>query len=155
MHKQTIWRTVLVAFLIVANSASLVRAEGWSWNPFAKSSSSRSSSPLYSRTSSSSGQSSWLKMPRMPWANSNTPRVNSYSRNNSSTWNRMSKTSKRWWNKTTELLDPYPDPKPSTYSSLGETANSKGNWFTGMFSKKESDAPKTVPDFLRQESPKY
>ena len=66
----------------------------------------------------------------------------------------MSKSSKRWWNKTTQLLDPYPDPKPPKYSSTSEKAK-KSNWFTGMFKTKEPEKVNNVTDFLKLPSPKY
>jgi len=63
----------------------------------------------------------------------------------------MSNTSKRWWNKTTELLDPYPEPKPQTYVSNQDSKKPKSNWFSGMFQKQEFNEPKTANEFLRQE----
>ncbi len=127
-------------------------ADGWIWGPFSKSSSSRDASPLYSNSTGATTNSSWIpsmKWPKMPWQNS-TPKVNSYSRSNTSTWGKVSKASKRWWTKTTELLDPYPDPKPSTYSSSSDSQTSKPGFFQGWLPKKEPEGPKTANDFFRQ-----
>lgn len=152
MPNQTLRILGLFVFLLSMGPAELVRADGWTWGPFSKSSSSRDSSPLYSK--SSSGTKSWLptlptmKMPKMPWSNSG-PKVNSYSRNNTSTWGKMTKTSKRWWNKTTELLDPYPDPKPSTYTT-SDSQPPKPSFWSGWFGSKEPEGPRTANDFLAQ-----
>ena len=138
-------------FLGLTVAASPVFADGWTWGPFSKAEPSRDSSPLYKSKSSSS--KSWLpsmKMPKMPWSKSG-PQVSSYSRSNTSTWSKMSNTSKRWWNKTTELLDPYPAPKPAPYVSSSDSQKPKSNWFTGMFKKQESTEPRTANEFLRQE----
>ena len=151
MPKQPIRILGLLVFLACTTTCSVGFADGWTWGPFSKASSSRDSSPLYSNTSST--KSSWMpsmKMPRMPWSSS-TPRVNSYSRSNTSTWGKISKTSKRWWSKTAEVLDPYPDPKPATYSTNSDSKKSNSNWFTGWFQKQESTEPKTANEFLRQE----
>ncbi|MEQ1826045.1 MAG: hypothetical protein ABL921_08865 [Pirellula sp.] len=68
---------------------------------------------------------------------------------------KISKTSKRWWNNTLDALDPYPDPKPSKYSSMSESEKKKGNWFTGMFQREEPKKIETVSDWLKQETPKF
>ena len=137
-----------LVFLTTFSNAKLSFADGWTWGPFSKASSSRDSSPLYSN-SSSTGKS-WIpsmKLPKMPWS-SNTPRVSSYSRSNTSAWSKVSKTSKRWWNRTTELLDPYPDPTPPSYSTTSGSQKAKPSYFQSWFSAKEPDEPKTPNDFL-------
>jgi hypothetical protein len=159
MHRQTIRNLcILSLFVVTANSVSKVEAEEWSWNPFKKSSSSRDSSPLYSSSKTTSSKSSWMPSwtpsMTMPWSKSK-PKVNSYSKPKTSTFNQLSKTSKKWWNKTAELLDPYPDPKPSKYESLASSEKKKPNWFTGMFKKEEPEKIQTLPDWLRQETPKF
>ncbi len=146
---------VLVFFASVGSS-HLAFADGWTWGPFSKSSSSRDSSPLYS-SSSSTNKSSWLptmKMPKMPWSSSNSSKMTSYSRSNTSTWGKMSKASKRWWNKTTELLDPYPEPKPQTYST-GSDKKAKPGIFQSWFSPKEPEGPRTANEFLGDPPLKY
>ncbi len=143
----------LVIFLITVAAPSKGFAEGWTWGPFSKSSPSRDSSPLYS-SKPTSAKSSWLptmKMPRMPWS-SNNQRVSSYPRSSPSTWKKVSTTSKRWWNRTTEMLDPYPDPKPTQYTTNNaESKKSKSSWFSGWFSSKEPEVPRTANDFLAGE----
>jgi hypothetical protein len=153
MNRQSIRIQSLLLFVAIATSPTYVLADGWTWGPFSKAESSRDASPLYS-TKSSSASKSWMptmKMPTMPWSSKKTgPRVSSYSRSNSSTWTKMSKTSKRWWSKTAEMLDPYPDPKPSTYASHSETKKPKTSMFN-WFQPKESTEPRTANEFLRQE----
>ncbi len=144
----------LLVFLVSTVAPGTGFADSWTWGPFSKPSASRDSSPLYS-SRSTSAKSSWLptmKIPRMPWS-SNNQRVTSYPRSNTSTWTKMSKTSKRWWNKTVEMLDPYPDPKPQTtpYISNSESRKSKSSWFSGWFSSKETEVPRTANDFLAGE----
>ena len=139
----------LFVFLVAATGPSIGYADGWTWGPFSKSEARRDSSPLYS--SVNKPKSSWLptmKWPRTPWSNSGL-RTTSYSRSNTSTWGKVSKTSKRWFNKTAEMLDPYPDPKPSTYySNSSEAPKPNSSWFSGWFEKKDSGEPKTANDFL-------
>ena len=144
----------LFAMVFILFLPTTAFADGW-WNPFSKSSASRDSSPLYPSSSSTSGsKSSWMptfKAPKMPWSKSG-PKVGSYSRNKGSTWDKMSRTSKRWWNKTAEMLDPYPEPAPEKYTP----EKPKTNWFTGWFSKKDDGKKiETVPEWLGQPSPKY
>jgi len=75
----------------------------------------------------------------------------SYSKNNKTTWQKMSMTSKRWWRKTAEFLDPYAPPKPTP----GVTSKSSGsNWLTGWMKPKEENNIETVPEFLKQGLPK-
>ena len=138
-------------FLGLIATPSFVFADGWTWGPFSKAAPTRDNSPLY--TAKPSTSKSWfssMKMPKMPWSKTG-PRTSSYSRSNTSTWGKMSATSKRWWNKTTEMLDPYPDPKPSTYVSSSDSKKPKSSWLGGMFQKQESTEPRTANEFLRQE----
>jgi hypothetical protein len=144
--------------LIVCFPNALRADDKWSWNPFSKAATTRESNPIYSGASASteSKKSSWLpnwKTPRMPWDSSG-PRVSSYSKSNTSSLDKMSRTSKKWWKNTTDFLDPYPDPKPSKYANNYDKPK-KANWFTGMFKKNETKKIETLPDWLRQESPKF
>ena len=141
----------LFVFLVAATVPSTGYSDGWTWGPFSKSEASRDSSPLYSKANRS--KSSWLptmKWPKAPWSN-NGLRTTSYSRSNTSTWGKVSKTSKRWFNKTAEILDPYPDPKPSTYTNNSDSKKSKPGFFSGWFQSKEPDGPTTVNGFFAQE----
>lgn len=148
---------VLTAFSISFFAGKTEGADNWGfWNPFSKSKSSSSSSQ--SSYSSSSKSKSWLptwKTPTMPWSKPK-PRVSSYQKKNNSAWNSMSKTTKKWWNKTTELLDPYPDPKPPVDSSVADANKKKSGWFSwagwGKSEKKETETM-GLPDFLRQKAP--
>lgn len=97
-------------------------------------------------------KSSWLPSwkpptPSLPWSKPKGP--TSYSTNNKTTVQKMSQASKRWWNKTAELLDPYPEPK--TKSVTSESGKSWFSWFGGA---KEERRYNNVPDFLGGEMPK-
>lgn len=142
-----------MVLVMVCLFATPLKADDWIWNPFSKSSSKSSSSPLYRNSSTSKSKSSWLPQWSWPKSGRNGPNVTTYSRSNTSTWSKMTKTSKQWWDKTTEMLDPYPDPKPSKYSSY-PSDKKKDGWFDGWFKRDDSKKIETVPDFLRQESPK-
>ena len=160
MQRQILHSVSIAVFLFGYVTASVTlaeeSAEERNWNPCRKSAWSRDSSPIYINIASSiasSEEKSWLpkwQSPKMPWSQNQPPR--SY-QPKTSTWNQMSKTSKRWWNKTIALLDPYPEPQSPKYSPTAGKA-SKPNWFTRMFQPKEPEKPRTVPEFLSQESPK-
>ena len=153
MQRQILHSVSIAVLLFGCVTASVGSADEWNWNPFPKSAWSRDSSPIYTKISSSE-KTSWLpkwQSPKMPW--SQNPPVRSYPKPKTSTWNQLSKTSKRWWNKTTELLDPYPDPKPQKYSSKPKK-DSKPNWFTGMFQPKEPEKVNNVTEFLKLPVPK-
>lgn len=141
--------------LLVGMASSLQADDSWNWNPFAKSSSSRDSSPLYSKASSSSKSSWWpsWKTPKMPWEKSG-PQISSYNRSKTSTWGKINRTTKTWWKNTAEFLDPYPDPKLPKYDPPASSTK-KTNWFTGMFQKEEPKKVETVQDWLKQETPKF
>jgi hypothetical protein len=152
MQRQILHSVTIAVFLFGCVTASVGSAEEWNWNPLPKSAWSRDSSPIYKNISSSE-KTSWLpkwQSPKMPWSKS--PTVRSYDTPKTSTWNQMSKTSKRWWNSTIALLDPYPDPKPAINSPKAGKP-SKSNWFPRMFQPKEPEKARTVPEFLRQDRP--
>ncbi len=153
MQRQLFHSVTIAVFLFGCVTASVGSAEEWNWNPLPKSAWSRDSSPIYTNIASSE-KSSWLpkwQTPKMPWSKS--PTVRSYTKPKASTWNQINKTSKRWWNKTTELLDPYPDPKPTKYSSTAGKAP-KSNWLPRMFQPKEPETVNNVTDFLKLPAPK-
>lgn len=147
--------SLFVVFLLTSSPAM---ADTWSWNPFGTKKKQTDSSPLYtSGKSSSSG--SWMpdwkmpqwkmpswKAPKMPWSK-NQSRASSYSRNNTSTWQKMSRSTKRWWAKTAEALDPYPEPKSApTYEDTP-----KKSTFASWFKKEEPKKIESVNDFLKQD----
>jgi hypothetical protein len=112
----------------------------WDWNLFSADKPNPADSPLYA--SSANKKSSWLPSWKMPWSSKQPS--SSYSRNNNSTWDRMKKSSKRFWAKTAEVLDPYPDPKPPT------SEPKKDSGFFSWFKRDEPKQVKTVGDFLSQ-----
>jgi hypothetical protein len=153
MQRQILHSVSIAVFLFGCVTASVGSADEWDRNPLHKSAWSRDSSPIYTNIASSE-KTSWLpkwQSPKMPWSKS--PTVRSYPKSKTSTWNQVSKTSKRWWNKATELLDPYPDPKP-TKNSPTAGKPSTANLFTGMFQPKEPEKRNTLEGFLGQDRPK-
>lgn len=148
-------RLLLCCVLFLGIVSHVHADDSWSWNPFAKSSSSRDSSPLYTKSSSSS-KSSWLpswKAPKMPWDSSGS-KISSYQRSKTSTWGKINRTTKTWWRNTSEFLDPYPEPRPPKYEEPS-SSKKQSNWFTGMFTKDEPKKVETLPDWLKQETPKF
>jgi hypothetical protein len=126
---------VLLVLAIGSLLASKTHAEEWNWNPFAKSESKSRPSPLYTSTSSAN-KKSWMpdwKMPSMFGTKKNN--VNSYTRKEPSTFQKMSKSTSQWFSK----LNPFP-------KSTGYSAEPKKSWFSP---KQDSDV-KTVNDFLSQ-----
>ena len=126
---------VLLVLAIDCLLASNTHAEEWNWNPFAKSESKSKPSPLYTSTSSAS-KKSWMpewKMPSM--FSTKKTNVNSYTRKEPSTFQKMSKSTSQWFSK----LNPFP-------KSTGYSAESKKSWF----SPKQDNEVKTVNDFLSQ-----
>ena len=127
-----------VVLLLLAMScplASNTHAEEWNWNPFAKSESKSKPSPLYTSTSSTN-KKSWMpewKMPSM--FSTKKTNVNSYTRKEPSTFQKMSKSTSQWFSK----LNPFP-------KSTGYSAEPKKSWF----SPKQDNEVKTVNDFLRK-----
>jgi hypothetical protein len=126
---------VLLVLAIGCLLASNTHAEEWNWNPFAKSESKSKPSPLYTSTSSAS-KKSWMpewKMPSM--FSTKKTNVNSYTRKEPSTFQKMSKSTSQWFSK----LNPFP-------KSTGYSAEPKKSWF----SPKQDNEVKTVNDFLSQ-----
>ena len=107
---------------------------------------------------SKSGGSSWWPSWKLPsWKTSGTTgwwssdkKASSYSRNNKTTMQKISQTSKRWWNNTLEFLDPYAPPKERPNSSASDSG-----FFGKMFGSKEG-SPKfnSVPEWAGQPMPK-
>lgn len=126
---------VLLVLAICCPLASNTHAEEWNWNPFAKSESKSKPSPLYTSTSSAN-KKSWMpewKMPSM--FSTKKTNVNSYTRKEPSTFQKMSKSTSQWFSK----LNPFP-------KSTGYSAEPKKSWF----SPKQDNEVKTVNDFLSQ-----
>jgi hypothetical protein len=126
---------VLLVLAIGCLLASNTHAEEWNWNPFAKSESKSKPSPLYTSTSSAN-KKSWMpewKMPSM--FSTKKTNVNSYTRKEPSTFQKMSKSTSQWFSK----LNPFP-------KSTGYSAEPKKSWF----SPKQDNEVKTVNDFLSQ-----
>lgn len=151
--------SIAITFLTWFSLTAPCQAETWNWNPFSSKKSQKDASPLYISSTKSTSSGSWLpdwkmpqmkmpSMPTMPWSKSKS-KVSSYQKPKPSAWQRMSKTSKKWWNKTAEVLDPYPEPK--TTPSYTESTKKKSSWFTGWFQKEEPRKIETVNDFLGQE----
>ncbi len=139
----------LIGMLVGAFTASpLCYAEGNSWNPFSTKQEPSEKDPEVVLIASSSQSKSWWpewKMPKMPWTTAKKSPANSYTRREPSRWQKMSKTTKRWWNKTADILDPYPDPKPASQTQSDKPLF--GEWFGA---KKEPNKIENVTDYLKQ-----
>ena len=106
---------------------------------------------------SKSGSSSWWPS----WGSSkkkasSSPTIRSYNTNNKTTYQKMTQSAKNTWKKTTDFLDPYPDPKPK---SVVAPTKKKSSWFgsseeSGSWWGKEEKKKQSVPDFLGQEMPR-
>lgn len=94
--------------------------------------------------SSKKSSSSWLPS----WGTTKKPSSLSYSRNNKTTWQKFQQSSKQAWRKTADVLNPYPPPKPKSSKKSGNS------WFSSWGEPKDTKKIDSVPDFLRQESPK-
>jgi hypothetical protein len=134
-------------FVLLSFCLAMPAQADWSWNPFGGSK---------EKTASKSSASDWWpdwKMPKMPsmgW--SRKPKPSSYSRSKATTWQKMSKTSKQWWAKTADILDPYPDPKPPVDESVSSTKKKKAS-FTSWFKKEEPKEYGSVSEWLKQDMP--
>lgn len=72
----------------------------------------------------------------------------------------MSRTTKSWWDKTTDLLDPFPDDKPKNSDSMAygvfedskKKPVQKESWMSGLWKsdKKKDDDIKTIGDWMDQ-----
>lgn len=96
---------------------------------------------------SGQSKSSWLPDWKMPWSSPDKPVVSSYKKKEETTWDKFSSGSKKLWNKTVDVLDPYPEPKPPARN----VEPKKPSFFSGWFQKKDSEDIESVNDFLRQE----
>jgi len=149
----------LLAFasLLGASNVHAQGADGWPWSnsPISAAGSADDDQPewlqwIASSSSSTSNTSFWSgwTTPKMPtWSSSKPNSFKSYSPRKT-TWQKFQDGSKRAWRKTLDILDPYPEPKPPSASS-----NSKNNWMSGWGQPKEKKI-NSVPDFLKQESPR-
>lgn len=105
-----------------------------------------------------SGTGSWWPSWKLPsWKKSGTTgwwtsekKASSYSRSNKTTMQKISQTSKRWWNNTLEFLDPYAPPKERPNSSQSDPG-----FFGKLFGPKDT-GPKfnSVPEWAGQPMPK-
>lgn len=70
----------------------------------------------------------------------------------------MGSTSKRWWNNTTEYLNPFdsePAPKAHGYQPQLQTQTKSGSGMFGWMGREErNEEPKDVNEFLRQPRPR-
>lgn len=114
-------------------------AEGWLKNPFASGS---------KTTRSRKNDQSWWSNWKAPWTSSKSKSMRSTS---SSTWSKMSKGTKRWWDATTDALDPFPDDKPAS-STRNNPKESSSFWPWG---KKEESKVENMHDFMGLQRPDF
>jgi hypothetical protein len=92
---------------------------------------------------------SWGKSKSQGWWSSSKS-GSSYSRDNKTFTQKVSQTSKRWWNNTLEFLDPWAEPKPKATQS-----GSSSGGFGKMFGWHESEQKfNSVPEWMGQPTPK-
>jgi hypothetical protein len=93
---------------------------------------------------------SWKKSGTTGWWTSEKEGSTSYSKRNKNTMQKISQTSKRWWNNTLEFLDPYAPPKERPNSGQSEPG-----FFDKLFGPKDT-VPKfnSVPEWAGQPMPK-
>lgn len=91
----------------------------------------------------------WKKPGTTGWWTSE-KKTSSYSRSNKTTMQKISQTSKRWWDNTLEFLDPYAPPKERPNSPPSEPG-----FFNKLFGPKDN-GPKfnSVPEWASQPMPK-
>ncbi|MDZ4849211.1 MAG: hypothetical protein SGI77_07945 [Pirellulaceae bacterium] len=132
-----------ILWIFASFMGSVVQAEttGWSWGPFA---STTTKSTLGPQTTQPSSWTPHWKTPDVVGSMKRT--TNSVTSATSKAWNSTVRTTKKTWKKTKEVLDPYPNnPQPNSSSS---STTKSSSWFGGS---KKDDKPATVQDFLRQE----
>ncbi len=146
---------IIAIFAIVSPSAHA--DEGWSLNPFSK-----SKTKATPASSKKEDKGNWMpdwEMPKMKapsWMKSPFSKKKTTAKKKPSALSKMSKSTKAWWKKTTELLDPYPDdPMPRESSTYVEKdTKPKGSWMSGLWgSKKKEQEYETVNDFLGSPTP--
>jgi hypothetical protein len=149
--------------LLTRGVAGQEASKPW-WNPFSTSSSAdagtvRSSSFFDgsmkndSEKETASGKS-MFSFPKMPWASEEKPKKSS----STSTLSRMGKSTKKFWNSTVDLLNPFdsePQPKQQGYQPQNVKKSSSNGPFGWMWPEEKTETPATVNDFLRQPRPRF
>ena len=112
----------------------------------------KSKKSSFSSGKSSSGTSWWTGSKSGSKVTS--PMTRSYSINNKTTYQRMSLSAKRMWNRTAEFLDPFPEPKSK---SVVQTQKSSKSWWSSMsegWGGKEAKRSQSVSEFIGQDIPR-
>jgi hypothetical protein len=131
---------ILAVFVCgIVNEGRAQADDGWSLNPFSKS--------KESTAESSETKSSWV--PSMPKLKNPFSSKSSTAKKKPSAWSKMSKTTKNWWNKTTDLLDPFPD-DPAISTTEEEPSD---GWLAGWFKPKPKEKYEDANEWLRQSRP--
>jgi len=109
------------------------------------------------KTTAKSSTSSWGSGSWGSWwsgSTSSKPRspMSSYRRDNKTTYQRFSQSSKRMWSTTASWLDPYPAPKPQ--SSIRPAKKSWYSSWTEGWGGGTKKPTQSVSDFIGQEHPK-
>lgn len=137
-------RTLLVAVCCYWGQNAFGETTGWSWGPFA------SSTTKSEVGATSKASSSWMPQWKMPDVTGSAKKATKkVTDTTTKAWNSAARTTKRAWNKTTDFLDPFPD-DPKSSSSSSSKSSSTSSWWGGA---KKDEKPATVQDFLRQERP--
>lgn len=172
-------RAFLPLFFLVAftNQALAQDASKPWWNPFAKSESTVTTASATSPVSSDAGQvrdstffngkdsEPLIKLPKLTWFGAGKKTVGSpSSTKKTSMLTKAGKTTKRWWGKTVDLINPF-DSKSSGkdkaaffqqqgYQPQNVKRESKGplSW---LWQEQTVETPHNVNDFLRQPRPRF
>lgn len=139
----------LVMCLLTSFVDAQESSKSW-WNWGSDKEPSRSSTFFGSSSKSKPSMTSMFKLPS--WSKSK-----SKSGSKSSTYSKMTRTSKRWWDNTTDFLNPFNDGKPKTttpqnsWQSRNKPVEKKKGWFDWMtVEDKKEDRIETIGDWLRQ-----
>ena len=161
-------RIAVMVIIVVAFPQIAAADDGWqmpSLNPFSK----KGRPPTSARVSDSG--SSW-KMPSfLPGgAKKSAPAKNTAKKTNQpSAWQKMTTSSRKFWNQTADTLNPFNDaednkPPPSatgsnSYFSQASSSKSKqqksSTFLPSWFSEEKEEKPKTVNEFLGRPRPGY
>ncbi len=147
-------KTLVLICAIVFACPSPLMADGW-WESWTGSNKSKTIDT--ERTKIKWPSASLPKWQTPSWMTPSFMRRSTTSkRKSASTWSKMSKATKNWWDKTVDLLDPYPDPKPvqedsSVYGNFADSKKkpkTKGSWMSGLWGTKEKEEVQTIGDWM-------
>ncbi len=140
-------RLALATVSVLLVTGSVLASDGWSLSkliPFQKSSSSGRA-----RATVSDSNSSWLQLPN--WGQKSASKSRS---REPSTLDKLSHGTKKTWDKTVDLLNPWDG---NSKKSAAKKSTKKQSWFSSWMPQKKSKPKEvqTVKDFLGQPRPEF